>query len=153
MDNQTGKRQFGDGGRRRRELTLFKRNQSVSCRIGRGRISNFMDRFIVQKRAARHVYERGFFLIVTLTLIVWLLGAALFWYTDVERTTRQISDEILSIRFESHLLLAKGRCKEHPLTIHKPTGTVTCRPIAPNRTEVDMVLSSGERHKEVMTYE
>lgn len=153
MDPKTVEWEFGHGWRRGRELTIFKRNRSVSCRIGRRGISNRMGRLIVRERAICHVYERGFFLVVTLILIVWLLGAALFWYTDVERTTRQISDEILAIRFESHLLLAKERCKDRPLTIHKPTGIVTCRPIAPNRTEVDMVLRSGERHKEVMTYE
>ncbi|MDA5559474.1 hypothetical protein PJK55_01910 [Exiguobacterium sp. MMG028] len=99
------------------------------------------------------MYERGFFLITTLTIVVWLLGTALFWYTDVERTTRRISDEILAIRFESHLLLAKERCGNQLVTLTKPTGTVTCRPIAPNRTEVEMVLTSGERHKEVIAYE
>lgn len=99
------------------------------------------------------MYERGFFLITTLTIVVWLLGIALFWYTDVERTTRRISDEILAIRFESHLLLAKERCGNQPVTLTKPTGTVRCRPIAPNRTEVEMVLISGERHKEVIAYE
>lgn len=153
MDNQTSKWQFGHGRRWRRKLTLFKRNRAVSCRNGRKGISNLMERFIVQKRAACHVHEAGFFLVITLTIVVWLLGAALFWYTDVERTTRRLSEEILAIRFESHLLLAKERCGDRPLTLHKPTGTLTCRPIAPNRTEVNIVLTSGERHKEVMVYE
>ncbi len=86
-------------------------------------------------------------------IVVWLLGAALFWYTDMERTIRRISEEVLAIRFEAHLLLAKERCSDRPLTLNKPTGTVTCRPIAPNRTEVETVLTTGERHKEVIAYE
>lgn len=77
----------------------------------------------------------------------------MFWYTDVERTTRRISDEILAIRFESHLLVAKARCGNRLVTLVKPTGTVTCRPIEMNRSEVEIVLTTGEKHKEVITYD
>lgn len=77
----------------------------------------------------------------------------MFWYTDIERTTRRLSQEALAIRFESHLVVAKHVCRGEVLTLKKPTGSIYCRPLSMNRTEVEIELKSGERHKEVIFYD
>lgn len=85
--------------------------------------------------------------------MTWMLGAVLFWYTDLERTTRRLSQEVLAIRFEAHLLVAKRTCGAVELTLKKPTGTIYCRPLSSNRTEVETVLVTGERHSEVIVFD
>ncbi|STO07869.1 Uncharacterised protein [Exiguobacterium aurantiacum] len=99
------------------------------------------------------MYEGGFFLISSLIVVTWILGAALFWYTDIERTTERLSLDVLAIRFEAHLLVAKKHCRTVPLTLTRPTGNVTCRPLGAGTTEVEIRLETGERHKEVIYFD
>lgn len=92
-------------------------------------------------------------MIATLVVITWMLGAALFWYTDIERATRRLAQEGLAIRFEAHLMVAKRSCGVEPLTIEKPTGTIVCRPISSNRAEVEILLTTGQKHQEVINFD
>ncbi|OGX80282.1 hypothetical protein A6395_02415 [Exiguobacterium sp. SH31] len=99
------------------------------------------------------MHARGFFVISTLVLLTWLLAAALFWYTDIERSTERLTLEILAIRFESHLMVAKHSCQTEAEVIVKPTGTIFCRPLGPGTTEVEIRLKTGEKHKEVIYFD
>ncbi|MCT4784311.1 hypothetical protein NQG63_13700 [Exiguobacterium himgiriensis] len=85
--------------------------------------------------------------------MMWILGASLFWYTDIERSTERLARDILAIRFEGHLLVAKANCKTKAITVTKPTGTISCRPLGSGTIEVDIRLVSGERHKEVIYFD
>ena len=99
------------------------------------------------------MHESGFFLLSSLIVVTWILGASLFWYTDIERSTERLSRDILAIRFEAHLLVAKANCKAKAAAITRPTGTVSCRPLGSGATEVEIRLVTGERHKEVIYFD
>lgn len=153
MDAQADQSELGHGWRRGRELIIHKRNRWVSRRTVRERVQNPMDRFERSPGEARDVHARGFFVISTLVLLTWLLAAALFWYTDIERSTERLTLEILAIRFESHLMVAKQGCRTEAQVIAKPTGTIFCRPLGPSTTEVEIRLKTGEKHKEVIYFD
>ena len=99
------------------------------------------------------MHALGFFVISTLVVLTWLLAAALFWYTDLERTTERLTLEILAIRFESHLMVAKQSCQTEAQVIAKPTGTIVCRPSGTGAAEVEIRLKTGEKHKEVIYFD
>lgn len=99
------------------------------------------------------MYEAGYFVISTLVVLTWLLGGAIFWYTDMERTTDRLSLEIMAIRFESHIIVAKKACGAKAVSMSRPTGTIECRPIGSGMAEVDIQLETGERHKEVIYFD
>ncbi|KGI85732.1 MULTISPECIES: hypothetical protein [Exiguobacterium] len=89
----------------------------------------------------------------TLIVLTWLLGGAMFWYTDMERTTDRLALDILAIRFESHVMVAKRSCGPSAVTVTKPTGTINCRPLGSGTVEVEIRLETGERHKEVIYFD
>lgn len=112
-----------------------------------------MDRFEWVPGKARDVHASGFFVISTLVVLTWLLAAALFWYTDIERTTERLTLEIMAIRFESHLMVAKRTCGTEAQVITKPTGTIVCRPLGAGTAEIEIRLKTGEKHKEVIYFD
>ncbi|WP_114165981.1 hypothetical protein [Exiguobacterium sp. TNDT2] len=89
----------------------------------------------------------------TLLVLTWLLGGAMFWYTSQERISERLTLDILAIRFESHIMVAKNSCGLTAVTISKPTGTIGCRPQGNGTIEVDIRLTTGERHKEVIYFD
>ncbi|ERG67088.1 MULTISPECIES: hypothetical protein [Exiguobacterium] len=89
----------------------------------------------------------------TLIVLTWLLGGAMFWYTDIERSTEQLALDALAIRFEAHVMVAERTCGSTAVALTRPTGTIQCRPLGTGTIEVDVRLQTGERHKEVIYFD
>ena len=153
MDVESHSWKSGHGRERRREFIIHQRNRFIWRRTGRRWLSNPL---AIRRDVAREgapLHEGGFFLIVTLTVLIWFLGVALFWYTSVEREVRYLEQETLAIRFETHLWLAETACRSKERIVNRPTGTVRCMPQSANRARIEIELKSGERHSEVIRYE
>jgi hypothetical protein len=71
----------------------------------------------------------------------------------MERSTERLGLDILAIRFESHVMVAKRTCGQTAVTVTKPTGTINCRPLGSGVVAVDIRLETGERHKEVIYFD
>ncbi|RHB51860.1 hypothetical protein DW881_01420 [Exiguobacterium sp. AM39-5BH] len=99
------------------------------------------------------MHANGYFVITTLIVLTWLLGGAMFWYTDIERSTEQLALDALAIRFETHVMVAKHTCRSTAVTLTRPTGTIQCRPLGNRTIEVNIRLQTGERHKEVIYFD